>query len=236
MARYSVDDLKRIKVCPILYKNKWDYLDSSSGLMPTYLYGMREVIRWYYRRGNRISPDSIATSVSFQGLKDGLDIENRIGLEMAFRNFADGSLYGTINQPHYNKELMLNLNEKGDTIHYVAPCVVKKDKTVYFISFDLGPQTPEQFLNRYETLFLTTWSFYVLDTVPVFVNLYYENKEIKEEKYKPNMEFIRYSKEKLIQIGRDLNIKGSPPSEICLHCNRSNECPEMINVKMLLKK
>lgn len=233
---YSIDDLKRLKICPILFEKKWDYTDPSKDLIPTYLYGMKEIFRWYYRRSSHITPDVIAASISSHAMQHRVDITTKIGLESAFRKYVESAFYKEMQVPHYNKELVLKLNEIGDIVNHVTPVVTKKDKTIYFVSFNLGETTPEDFLNRYETIFQTVWSFYVLDMVPAFVNLYYENGEIKEQRFKVNQNYVARSKEKLIQAGRGLKYsKNPPPPDICRNCNRRSECQEQTLESMLRK-
>ncbi|MDD3412608.1 MAG: hypothetical protein PHY47_01275 [Lachnospiraceae bacterium] len=235
MTTYTIEDIKRLKICPILFKNKWDYSDHLIGLNPTYLYGIKEVFRWYYRRGSQITPDAITTSISFNALQNRLDFTSKTELETAFRHFVDGATYKNMSQPHYNKEISMNLNEDILLTH-VSPVVYKDNKKLAFLSYDLGMVTSDYFLNQYETMFEAVWSFYVLDMMPVFLNLYLENESIKEQHFKPNMDYIKHSKEKLIQIGRGMGYnKAPPPPELCLHCQRSNECPT-INVEKLLRK
>ena len=235
MASYTVQDIKRHKVCPILFQNKWDYSNDANGLNPTYLYGIKEIFRWYYRRGSQISPDAITTSISFNALQNKLDFNLKTKLELAFRQFAESPIYRNMSQPHYNKDISMNLND-NTVLTYTSPCVFKDDKKLVFASYDLGMVSPDYFLNRYEVMFQSVWSFYVLDMVPIFLNLYYEDGIIREQYFKPTTDYIKHSKEKLIHLGRGLGYnKAPPPPEVCLHCNRSNECPT-INVEKLLKK
>ena len=202
---------------------------------PTYLFGIKEIFRWYYRRGSQITPDAIITSISFNALQNRIDFQTKTNLESAFRKFTEAGIYRRMSQPHYNKEITINLND-NNTLTYTAPVVFKDDKRLFFASYDLGEVTPDYFLNRYEALFLTTWSFYVLDTVPSFINLYFDGKEIKEQYFRPNMEYVKHSKERLIHLGRGLGYnKAPPPPEICLQCNRSKECLTT-NVEKLLRK
>jgi hypothetical protein len=235
MAQYTLDDIKRISICPILYKKGWDYSDPSQYLPKTYLYGIKEIFRWYYRRGNQISPDAIVASLSHHAFQTKLDWKDKMNLETAFRKYTSGGTYRKIDQPFYQKEIQINLNDR-DVLTHTVPCITKKDKSVYIISYDKGEVDMDQFLNSYEVMLQSVWAFYVLDTVPIFLNLFYNVDTIFEQKVKVNVEYIKRSKKRLVSIGREMaKRKAPPPSEICKHCNRRKECPEMINVEKLLR-
>lgn len=238
MAQYEVQDLKRLSVCPILFQKEWDYSDKTKDIDDTYLYGIREVFRWFYRRNKQISPDTIVTSVAHHAFKSGLDFKQKMNLEDAFRKYTTGNFYQLMDQPFYQKEIQIFLNDRGDVLKHKVPCLVKKEKTVYFISYDLGEIDFDLFLNSYEAMFQSVWSFYVLDKVPVFINLHYNGNDIIEQRMKVNIEYIKESKRRLISLGKEINTrKTPPPSEICRNCDRRNECQIMTNIKArLLKK
>lgn len=234
MARYSIDEIKRLTVCPILFQNKWDYNDPSQYLDKTFLYGVKEMIRWYYRRGKQISSEALVASLSQFAMIKRVPVTNKMELESAFRQYASRGLYQQMDAPFYQKEIEVQIRK--DLIATHEPfCMAKKEKTVYFISSEYGKEPKEKFLNRYEVLLQAVWSFYMLDQVPVFVNLYYENGEIKEDRFKVRLAFITQAKEKLFQIGKSISRISTPPVSICDNCNRREECPTQKTANLLKK-
>lgn len=234
MARYSIDEIKRLTVCPVLYKNKWDYNDPSQYLDKTFLYGVKEMIRWYYRRGKQITIESLVASLSQYAMTVRQPVMEKIAMESAFRQYASKGIYQQMDAPFYNQEIDVQIG-KNLTATHVAPCIAKKEKTVYFISYDYGREPKEKFLNRYEILLEAVWSFYMLDQVPVFINLYYEDGEIKEDRFKVRLVYITQAKEKLFQIGKSIGRMATPPVFICDNCNRREECPTQKMANLLRK-
>lgn len=237
MARYTIDELKRLNICPILSKNKWDYIKKGTDVSSSYLYGIKEMFRWYYRRRKRISPDAISASVSHHAFQSGLSFEAKADLETAFRKFAFSPSYRELEQPYYNYEIEMQLGKTGNILSHTIPVLSKHKKSVYVFSLGLGKVSEDLFLNRYETLAVAFWSFYSLDKVPVFMNLYFDGKRIVEQKIKVNMEYIKKAKESVIKISEKINQECFiPPSEVCHNCNRRDECPNLLVVSQLQKK
>ena len=195
MAKYTIEDLKRINICPVLFEKGWDY-NKGAELPLTFLYGIKEMFRWYYRRGKQISPDAITTSVSHHAFQTRTPFETKMNLETAFRKFASNGLYKRIEQPYYNYEILIHLG-KDNVLTHKIPALSKVEKSVYIYSFDKGKVDEDLFLNDYETIILTFWSFFSLDKTPVFMNFYFDGENIVEQKIKVNNEYIRTIKEKI---------------------------------------
>jgi hypothetical protein len=237
LMKYTLDDIKRMSICPILFKEKWDYTDNDSKLIPSYLYGIKEMFRWYYRRGKQISPDAITASVSHHCFQTKVPFETKANLETALRKYASSGLYRKIEQPFYNKEIEIYLNKEGDLIQYKIPTLSKLEKSFYIYSFDLGKVDEGMFLNRYETLLVSFWSFFSFNKTPVFLNLYFDGESIVEQKIKVTMDYIEEAKRKIHRIGKEINKKQSlPPSEVCENCNRRTECPNLKTTNLLQKR
>lgn len=234
MATHSIEDIKRLSICPTLFTNKWDYDDPSQYLDKTFLYGVKEMIRWYYRRGKQISVEALVASISQHAFRYRVPVTDKIALESAFRQYAASGFYQQMDTPFYQKEIEVAI---GNNViaSYESPCIVKKEKTVYFISFGYGRETKENYLNRYETMLQAVWSFFMLDQVPVFINLYYENGEIIEQRIKVRQSYIAKAKERLYQISKSIKRLAPPPTIICSNCLRREECPTIKMTNVLRK-
>lgn len=219
----EIKDLERISICPILYKNKWDY--SETKVNPLFSYTITEMMRWYWKRGGLINPEALIRSISQYSYTHNIDEETKITIEKAAINYLSGTTYKSMSQPIYKKELIFNINP-NIVIKVTPPVIFKKEKHVYFLYWNKGKVSDEEFLTSYEIMALSLWGMMSLDKNPCFINLYLdeETKEIKEQVFRIKNNYLNY-------IGKRLNRLKIPPiqlipdSIICNSCIRRTECP-----------
>lgn len=226
--RLDIADINRINTCGILKKNNWDYEQENSS-NPSYLLGMKEIIRWHYKRNRPIDTVNFMAFISKLYLRAKISHEEKIQLEKAFREFINSAFYQRMNQVFINYSSDIKIN-KQDYLEYQIPVFINNKDEPTFLYYNLGNESKNLFLQRYEIMHNAIWSFYHLNRLPVFVNVWFDGKKIKHETIKVNEKYIQKSKKNLIIIGNNLNIFITPPIQRCISCSKIVEC-ERFNEK-----
>ncbi len=224
MKKYNLSQLNQISICPVLFNNDWAY-SSKSELNDCYLFGIKEIFKWFYRRSNPMTPGSITTVLGQYALRSGKGIDN-LSAEEGVRKFVSGSFYQQIDQPFYRYKIEMILNSETE-LNHVIPVMARRGKKVYLITFDKGGVSERDYMNMYETMFSALWAFHNLNELPVFLNLSLFDNEIQEQYFKTDMKYITKAEKRLIAIGRKMRYPSAIPSwEVCTHCERRSECPQ----------
>ena len=218
--RLNITDINRINTCGILNKNKWNYESSSSS---SYLLGMKEVLRWHYKRGKPIDPQSFMTFLFNLNTKMGLEHEERIALEKAFRDFVNSDFYQNLSLLYMNYITDIKIN-KLDVLEYVIPCFINNPARPMFIYYDVGNEPRNIFLQRYEVIHNAIWSFYNQNKLPTFVRIWFDGEKIRHETFKVDEKYIAKAKRTLVTIGQNTNIFVVPSIQTCLKCSMIAEC------------
>lgn len=231
--QYSLEEIKRLEVCPILSENGWNYTPPPPQVDPTFKYGIREIFKWHSRRGSPITYEVLSSAISTQYFQTKRsNPEELLNIQEAFRKFIDKGFYSKLRDPVFNHEIMIDISHQN-IMKYKIPLLTFYRDILYCIFYD---QDYEDFHTSLEAQAIAVWAFYSLDQYPRFLFFSYEEKEIKEKVIRYNSDFIRESKKNLTKIGGRLAIQSSyPPQEICHFCERRNECPRM-KIKKWLKE
>jgi hypothetical protein len=227
--RLNIADINRINTCGILHKNKWDH-NSKVDLDPAYSYGMREVFRWLYKRGGHIQYPVLGESLSRYHIKKKTPYENRAIYYQAFREFLDGIFHQNLSHIFIDYRTDLKVS-KEDYLEYQIPVFSNHPHRPVFIYYEIGKEEKQFFLKRYEVMHNAVWSFYQLNKLPTFVNLWFENGKIQHETYKVDEEYILKAKRNLITVGKNLNIFVLPTIQTCKTCINIKDCERFSDKK-----
>lgn len=220
--RLTISDLERLNLCGFLHKNKWDYPTQNVG-SPSYLAGIKEVFRWHYVRNKPIEIDSFMTFLSNYHARHNIDNETKIETEKAFRKFIESIFYKNMKNVFMNYSSDMKIS-KEDYLEYTIPIYLENRDRPTFVFYNLGKQEEKIFKQRYEILFLSVWSFYYLNRVPVFIN-FYQNKDLIEYDFiKVDETYILNAKKTILTIGKNLKHFIIPSIQTCLKCSKMNEC------------
>ena len=227
--RLDIADINRINTCGILHKNKWDLI-RKEGLDPIYMFGMKEVFGWLYKRGGHMEYSVLTTALSQYHARYKTDHEQRAIYFKAFRDFVEGFFYQNLSNLFINYKSDLKVS-KEDYIEYLIPVFSNDPNRPTFIYYNIGKEDKEFFLRRYETMHNAIWSFYHLNKLPTFVNIWFEDGKIQHEIYKVNEEYILNAKRNLVTIGKNLNIFVLPTIQTCKTCINIKDCERFFDKK-----
>ncbi len=220
----SLNDLKRKKICPILHAKGWDY----SGKDPRsefFQLCIREMMRWYYRKGRGISYDILPSIVSCLASQGGIDRLDTTTIQFALKNFTNSGIYSKIEDVIANYEIQVGIGD-GHVIKHIVPTVSTLKDNTCIITWNDRVRSPSDLRQSYETRLSAVWSFYSLNQYPVFYNLYLNEDKVEQVRYKPNQFYIRDSKKFLLKMKGLVEDKGVYPApvELCQRCERRLEC------------
>lgn len=222
--QYTIDDLTRKFICPILFDEGWDYDILSKKFHPTYLYGIKEPFKWFYRRAKPITIETITSSINNHALRTHMPFEEKMLLETAIRGFVSSTFYKEMEQPFFNKEITAHINA-SDIVRHAIPVITKYNKRICTLIYDRGYMSEHEFFNYYDVMLSTVWIANTLDERFDFINLYQNGKEIKLQRFKVNSEHILNSRQTLSKIGKSMDKEYPfPPMLICNNCMRRTEC------------
>lgn len=227
--RLDIADINRINTCGILYKNKWD-LDTPKVTDPVYLFGIKEIFKWLYKRGNHIEYDSLGIALSNYNARNNAPHENRIVYQKAFREFIEGYFHQNLSHLFTNYTTDFKVS-KEDYLEYIVPVFSNNPHKPTFIYYDIGKEDKEFFLRRNEIMHNAIWSFYHLNKLPTFVNIWFEDGKIKHEIYKVNEEYILKAKRDLVTIGKHLKNYVLPTIQTCKTCINIKNCERFSDKK-----
>jgi len=221
--QYSLEEIKRLQVCPQLYQSKWDYASLPIKVDPTFRYGVREIFKWHSRRGNPITYEALSSALSSHYYqKKRKDTSTLMDIQDGFRRFMDKGFYAKLRDPVFEHEIMIDLSS-GNIMKYNIPLLTFHRDILYCVFYD---RDSKDFHMSLEAQAIATWAFYSLDQYPRFLFFNYEDGEIKETVLRYNFDYIRESKKNLARTGVRLNSQPSYPSlEVCYSCVRRSECP-----------
>lgn len=227
--RLNISDLERLNLCGFLYKNKWDYRQTSVG-SPSYIAGIKEVFRWHYNRSKPIEHDSFMTFLSNYHVRYNIDNETRIETEKAFRSFIETTFYKNVKNVYMNYSSDMKVS-KEDYLEYTIPIYIENKEKPTFVFYNLGKHEESIFKQRYEVLYLSIWSFYYLNRVPVFINIYQNKDKIEYETIKVDEKYVMNAKKIMLTIGKNLKHFIIPPIQTCLSCSKIEECERFTTKK-----
>ena len=132
MAKHNLETLKRSHICSVLRDNKWDYL-APSKLSLVFSKCVMEILSWYSRRGNKLTPMLIQTLSETICLKEGLGAMDSAKICSAIQKFISSPIYTKIEFPVGNYEAMMKVG-KQNTLTYIIPMMEQTDKSLTAIS------------------------------------------------------------------------------------------------------
>jgi hypothetical protein len=220
----NLKDLKRKKICPILFKKDWDY-SSNDPRLEFFRLCIAEMMRWHYRKGRGISYDILPSVISRLAAAKGIDRLETSRIQVALKSFTNSGIYSRIEDVIANYEIQVGIGG-GHVIKHIVPVVSKIKDNTCIITWDNKIRSLEDLRQSYETRLSSIWSFYSLNKYPVFYNLYLNDDKVEYVRYKPNQFYVRDSK------GFLLNMQGTveddrvypAPLELCRRCDRRQEC------------
>lgn len=227
--RLNITDIKRINTCGYLKKNNWDYEQVISS-NPSYLIGMKEILRWHYKRNKAIDTESFLTFLGNFHARTNIDHDNKINIEKAFREFINSSFYRNLDRVFINYLSDIKISSE-DYLEYAIPVFINLPSKPSFIYYDIGKEDKHIFLQRYEVMHNAIWSFYYLNKLPTFINIWFDKETIRYETIKVDEKYILRAKRMLITIGKNLNIFVVPTIQTCKNCSRITECDRFKEIK-----
>jgi hypothetical protein len=232
--RFNIADINRINTCGILYKNKWDHNELSSS-DPCYLFGIKELLKWYYKRSNPVENESFIVSLANYHRKNNTEEDQKIAYQKAFRDYISGHFYQNLHDVCLNYRSDLKVS-KDDYLEYIIPVFINDVNKPMFIYYDIGKEDKSFFLQKNEIMHNAVWSFYHLNKLPTFVNIWYENHKIHHEFYKVNEDYILKAKKNLITIGKNLKHFIIPTINTCKPCVNLKNCERFSDKKFKKRK
>lgn len=226
--RLKITDINRINTCGYLKKNNWDYEKQISS-NPSYLIGMKEVLRWHYKRNRPIDTESFMAFLFNLNVRLGLEHEQKIALEKAFRDFINSNYYLSMERVFLNFTTDIKIN-KEDVLEYIVPVFINDPNKPTFIYYEQYEKR-ELFLNKFEVMHNAVWSFYHLNKLPSFTMIWFDGEKIRHENYKVDEKYILKAKKHLVAIGQNINIFVVPTIQICQRCSMIDQCDRFIEKK-----
>ena len=224
--RLNITDVNRINTCGILHKNKWDYRIEVGSNLP-YLLGIKEALRWHYKRGKPVDNEGFMTFLGNLNTKLNMPHEDRIELETAFRTFINSEFYLNMKHIYMNYLTDIKIN-KLDVLEHAVPCFMNNPKNPVFIYYDVGQEPKELFLQRYEVMHNAVWAFYNLGKNASYLRFWFDGKNIKRETIKVDDKYVLRAKRNLITIGQNTNMFVLPPIQTCKSCSMIAECDRFV--------
>jgi hypothetical protein len=224
--RVSIADITRINTCGILNKNKWDYASEKIG-SPSYDIGMKEILRWHYRRGKPIDQESFITFLFNLNAKLNLSHEEKIILETAFRNFIASEFYVNMKHVYMNYQTDIKINN-FDVLENIIPYFLNNPSKPTFIYLNSHLEQKELFLQRYEVMHNAVWCFYNLGKSASYLRFWFDGKEIRKDIIKIDDKYVARAKKNLITLGQNLNMFVMPPIQTCKACSMISLCERFI--------
>lgn len=220
--RLDIADITRINTCGILNKNKWDYFTETSS-SPSYDIGIKEILRWHYRRGKPIDQESFITFLFNLNAKFNLPHEQKINLEKAFRNFINSEFYINMKHVYMNYLTDIKINN-SDVLQNIIPYFLNNPNKPTFIYLDSSIEQKELFLERYEVMHNAVWCFYNLGKNASYLRLWFDGQEIRKDIIKVDEKYIFKAKRNLVTLGKNTNIFVLPPIQTCKKCSMMSVC------------
>lgn len=224
--RLDLLDLNRVSTCGYLHKNKWDY-DIHKNINPAYLIAIKEIFRWHYKRNKPIDSESFMTFLFNLNVRLGMNQDQRISLESAFRKFINSDFYLNLKNVYMNYLTEIKIN-KIDLVEYSVPCFINNQVKPTFIYYEDEQESKELFLERYEVMHNAVWTFYNLGKNASYIRIWFDGKEIKQESFKVDDKYILKAKRNLLTIGKNTNMFILPPIQICKNCSMILKCDRFL--------
>lgn len=224
--RLNITDVNRINTCGILHKNKWDYGIEVGSNLP-YILGMKEVLRWHYKRGKPIDAESFMTFLGNLNVKLNLPIEDRVVMESAFRTFITSEFYLNMKHVYMNYLTDIKIN-KVDVLEHAVPCFMQNPNKPTFIYYNIYAEPKELFLQRFDVMHNAVWCFYHLGKNASYLRFWFDGKEIKREVIKVDDKYVLRAKRNLVTIGQNTNMFVLPPVQTCKNCSMISECDRFV--------
>jgi hypothetical protein len=206
----------------VLYQNDWEY-HKPRHTDKVFAMCLEELLSWYARKKTKIShvvADTIAESIAS---KEGLSPLFLPTLTKAVQRFIFSKTYKGLENPLFGYDAKLQVGKNFLT--YSVPFISDGDDTVIIIS-DPFLNERELLKMSYEVQFISLWAFYARSRYPEVVNIFVEDNELKEVRYKPTEKNIKSAKlnlNNLVKVPYDYIC--TPPAEVCKGCSRRKECP-----------
>ena len=222
--RLHLNDIERMNICPVLYRNKWDYSSNNNQENAAFIFGMKEIFKWNYRRKKSIDLSSFLGAFSYYCSKNNIELNDKIALEKEFKFFINDDFYLNFNNVFINYKTDIIFNKNKDVLEYEIPLIITKGKTVYLSFYTLGNIPNSMILNRYDVWYSAMWCFYVLNKTPKILNFYYNKGKINKNIITIKDDYIIKAKSNLIKLGEKIQQNSLPPVEICKNCSNIFQC------------
>ena len=216
----DLDSIKRSLICPLLSLHKWNYNESLSS--PIYLYGIKEMFRWYARRGGMISIEALLSSISSYSIQKRIDSNQKIQAESLFRKYLTNSVYFNIKQPLLNYDIQLNMG--GDILTYSIPVVSTLDGRICLLFYDLGKMSKLELISRLEVQVSILYFFLIKNETPIVYNVYVKDDQITEDRVICTIDYLNFITQNIRKVMETKPSQALPSIEVCYNCFRRNEC------------
>jgi hypothetical protein len=232
--RLNITDINRINTCGYLKQNNWDYEKVTSS-NPSYITGMKEVLRWHYKRNKAVDPESFMAFLANLNARSNLNHEDRIALETAFRVFINSDFYQNMTKIFINYLTDIKIN-KTDYLENTVSIFQNNPERPVFIYIEDELEPKELFLQRFEVMHNAIWSFYYLNKNPTFIRIWFNGTEIKREVFKMDDKYILKAKKQLITLGKNVNMFVLPTIQTCKNCSKITVCDRFVEKKSKKKR
>ena len=228
--RLNITDINRINTCGYLKQNNWDY-QTEEVSNPSFFAGMKEVLKWHYRRNGPVDPESFMTFLSGYNHRAQVKHEDRIAIEAAFREFVSSNFYQNLTKIYINYLTDIKIS-KDDYLENDIPVFqnLNERPTFIYIQDKLIPR--ELFMQRFDIMHNSVWSFYNLNRNPTFMRIWFDGESIKRETFKADDDYILQAKRHLITIGKNVNMFVLPTIQTCMNCSKLAVCDRYSNKRL----
>lgn len=233
--RLKITDINRINTCGYLKQNNWDYEKDNSSSNPSYITGMKEILRWHYKRNKAIEPESFMTFLANLNLRSNLEYDKKIAIEKAFRVFVNSDYYQNLTNIFLNYLTDIKIN-KNDYLENTIAVFQNNPIKPNFIYIEDRLEPKELFLQRFEVMHNAVWSFYRLNKNPTFTRIWIDGSEIKRDVFKVDDSYILKAKKNLVTVGQNLNMFVLPTVQTCKGCCMMSECDRFVDNRSKKKR
>jgi hypothetical protein len=227
--RLKITDINRINTCGYLKQNNWDYEKYISS-NPGFHTGMKEILRWHYKRNRPVDPESFMTFISNLNNRLGLNLEEKIAIEKAFRVFVESEFYQNMTRIFMNYLTDIKIS-KDDYLENTIAVFQNNPSRPVFIYIEDRQEPKELFLQRFEVMHNAVWSFYHLNKNPTFIRIWFDGQEIKRDVFKMDDKYILKAKKHLITLGKNLDMFVLPTVQTCKKCSMITSCDRFVEKK-----
>lgn len=236
MAIYTLKDIERLRVCPILFEQKEDYSPISKGSNALFRFAINDIFKWYGRRGYRITDSTVISTLSNYAFSKNVDMVEATKIEQEILQLMKTVYYQNIDRPIVNQDISLNLTNGNLVKHRCAPFFHYR-KHYYLIKATDEPVDFMFLMRDLETRLSLYWIARTFQDTPYLLNFYRTKDGIKSKRIKVSPDYMMDIEKELKSLKSFVDnplSKIIPCSEICKRCNWRTKCLTIQRSKLSL--